>query len=133
MDVASAALECVREYQVDQLYNRGFVRGLLEVSKCQLFRIALQFDVGLVHIGDRLHHLIEVLFLSGPVRLFNSFQNGSFRSHHRLNVEAGHELDIVHGEHIGGINHGNRERGAYSAQRKNLISLGSFVRDQLDD
>src|SRR5206468_3900578 len=53
--------------------------------------------------------------------------------HHRLDVEAGHELDIVHRKNVGRIDHGDGEGSSYAAQRKNLVSLGGFVGNQLDD
>src|SRR5581483_1437609 len=66
------------------------------------------------------------------ISFFDSFKNRAFRGHHRLDVETGHELDIVHGEDVGGIDHGNRERCAHAAQGKNLITLGGLIRYELD-
>ncbi len=37
------------------------------------------------------------------------------RCHYRLDVVAGHELDVVHGEHVRGVGHGDCERCARTA------------------
>ena len=55
------------------------------------------------------------------------------RRHDRLDVVARHELDVVHGEHVGRIGHRDRERRARSAERNDLIFLRGLGRDQLDD
>jgi hypothetical protein len=59
--------------------------------------------------------------------------DGAFGSHDRLDVEAGHELDVVHGEDVGGIDHGDGERCAHTAERQNLVALGGLERNQLND
>ena len=68
-----------------------------------------------------------------PVCLLDARENRAFRSDHRLDIEAGHELDIVHGEHVRRIDHGDGERCTHSAQRKDLVAFRSLKRDQLDD
>ena len=60
-------------------------------------------------------------------------QDRALRRHHRLDIEAGHELDIVHGEDVGRIDHGDGQRRAHAAQRQDLVALGGFERNQLDD
>ena len=76
---------------------------------------------------------LEIFFLGRAVGLLDARQDGAFRSHDRLDVEAGHELDVVHGEDVRGIDHGDGERRAHAAQRKNLVALGGLKRNQLDD
>jgi len=56
----------------------------------------------------------------------------SFRSHDRLDVEASHELDVVHRKHIGGSTMAMVRRRANAAQRKNLVTFGGFEGNQLD-
>ena len=53
--------------------------------------------------------------------------------HHRLDVVARHELDVVHGEHVGRVGHRDRERGARSRERDDLVLLRRLGGDQLDD
>ena len=52
---------------------------------------------------------------------------------HRLDVVARHELDVVHGEHVGRVGHRDRERGARSRERDDLVLLRRLGGDQLDD
>ncbi len=93
----------------------------------------MHFNVGVVHIGYGLHDLVEVFFLRAAVGFFNSVEDRALGSHHRFNVETGHELDIVHGKHVRGIDHGDGQRCTYPAQRQNLITLRGLVGNQLDD
>ena len=51
----------------------------------------------------------------------------------RFDVVARHELDVVHGEHVGRIGHRDRERRAGPAERNDLVFLRGFGGDQLDD
>ena len=56
-----------------------------------------------------------------------------FRRHDRLDVVAGHELDVVHREDVGRIRHRDRERAAGAAERDDLILARGLGRDELDD
>ena len=61
------------------------------------------------------------------------FADRRFRRDHRLNVVARHELDVVHGEHVGRIGHRDRQRRARSAERNDLVFLRGLGGDELDD
>ncbi len=76
---------------------------------------------------------LEVFLLRGAVGLLDAFEDRAFGRDHRLDVEAGHELDIVHGEDVGRIHHGDGQRSADPAQRQNLVTLRGFERNQLYD
>ena len=67
------------------------------------------------------------------VSLVDPRQNRAFRGHYRLDIEAGHELDIVHGEDVRRIDHRDGQRCAHAAQRKNLVAFCGLERNQLDD
>src|SRR5713226_397539 len=56
-----------------------------------------------------------------------------FGSWERRGVVARHELDVVHGEHVGRIRHRDRQRRAGAAQRNDLVLLRGLGGDQLDD
>ncbi len=58
--------------------------------------------------------------------------DGRFGSDHRLDVEAGHELDVVHREDVGGIGHRDRQRGTDARERHDLIADRRLLGDQLD-
>ena len=133
VNVAGATLDCVGQDQVDQLDDRSFIGRLFQVGQLHLLFLSLQFDIRIPQVGHRLHYSFEVFLIAGPVGLFDSRVNRAFGSHHRLDIETGHELDIVHGEHVGGIDHGNGQRSTYSAQGQNLITLGRLERNELYD
>src|SRR4029078_12579053 len=50
----------------------------------------------------------------------------------RLDVVAGHELDVVHGEDIRRIGHGDGDRGAGLVDREDVVFAGDVAGDQLD-
>ena len=52
MNVAGATLHSIGEDKVDQLYDWRFIRRLLQIGQANLFRVGLQFDVGLVHVRN---------------------------------------------------------------------------------
>ena len=58
---------------------------------------------------------------------------GALRGHDRLDVVAGHELDVVHGEHVRRVRHGDRERRAGARERQDLVLPRRLGRDDLDD
>ena len=66
------------------------------------------------------------------VVLLQRVGDGLLRGHDRLDVVARHELDVVHGEHVGRVGHRQRQRGAGPAQGHDLVLLRRFRRDQLD-
>ena len=83
--------------------------------------------------GKVLHHLVEFLdALHRAVELVDGFADGGFGGDHRLDVEAGHELDVVHGEDVGRIGHRDGEGGADARERDDLVANGGFLRDELD-
>ena len=55
------------------------------------------------------------------------------RGHDRLDVVARHELDVVHGEHVGRVGHRDRQRGAGSRERDDLVLLRGLGGHELDD
>ena len=130
MNVAGAALDCVCQDDVHQLHDGRFVGHFLELVEAHFFFFRLQLHIG-VHLVHRRHHSFQIVFAGRGVGFLDALHDGGFRRHYRLNVEAGHKLDIVHGEDVGWIDHGDGQRRAYPAEWQNLISLGGLMRDQL--
>src|SRR5262249_1960573 len=64
---------------------------------------------------------------------FDRSGDGGFRSDDRLDVVAGHELDVVHREDVRWIRHRDGESGAGATQRDDLILLRRIRRNQFDD
>ena len=134
MDVAGAALDGVRENQVDQFNDGCFFRRLFQCRRIQVLLVTGQFEVGIFLVSKVLHHLAERFIVTRvAVELRNGFGNSGLRSHYWLNIEPGHKLDIVHREDVGRIGHGDGEGRADARQRHNLIPDGRVLGDQLDD
>ena len=68
-----------------------------------------------------------------PVVLVDRFLEGRLGGHDRLHVVAGHELDVVHGEHVGRVGHGDGERGPGTRERQDLVLARRLGGDDLDD
>ena len=131
MDIAGSALYCIGQYEVHEFDDGSFVCRSFEIGELHLGFLGLQFNVGLTQFGHRLHDLLKVFLIAAAVRFLNAFLDRTLRCHHRFDIETGHELDIVHGEDVGRIDHGDSQRCTHPAQWQNLVALGSLKRDQL--
>ncbi len=134
VDVAGAALHGVGQDQVAELDDGSFLGRSFERRQIHHFRFfAGEFERGVVG-GQVLHHLVEFFYaLDFAVEFVNRLADRRFGSHHWLDVEASHELDVVHREDVRRISHRNRESGANPRERDDLIANGGLLRNQLDD
>ena len=135
VNVAGAALDGIGQHHVHQLDDGSFVGRLLQFLQVRFLalRSAPRRSAASPSVVHRLHDLLEIFLFGSAVGLIDALDDGAFRGHDRLDVEAGHELDIVHGEDVGGIDHGDGERSADAAERQYLIAFRGFVGNQLDD
>ena len=148
VDVARALLNGRHQHDVHELDDRRFAALLLERLGADLLHVLEDLDV--VGAGDR--HLLDRLGghleragarrvtragrrrrLAERVVARDRVADRRLGRHDRLDVVARHELDVVHGEHVGGVGHRDRERGARPAERDDLVLLRGLGRDQLDD
>ena len=65
-----------------------------------------RFENNLIHGDGRQLNLSR-----SSVVLGDSLLNACFGNHHRFDVQAGHELYVVHRKHIGRVDHCEREAG----------------------
>ena len=72
------------------------------------------------------HGAVRVIALDG-------LEDGGFGGDDRFDVVARHELDVVHGEHVGRIRDRNRQRRAGAAERDDLVLLDRLGGNELDD
>jgi hypothetical protein len=105
VNVAGAALDRVGEDQIDELDDGSFVGGFFQGRQ-----VHFRFFGGQLHLGffagQVLHDLFQLFSgFYGAVELADGLGDGRFGGDDRLDVEAGHELDVVHGEDVGGIGH----------------------------
>ena len=63
----------------------------------------------------------------------NGLPDGGLGDHDRFNGEARHELQVVHGEDVGGIDGGDGQGGAGPTQRQNLVFPRRLQRNELHD
>ena len=60
---------------------------------------------------------------AGSVIFFDRLNNGAFGCHNSFDIVAGHEFDVVDGEYIGGVDHGDGDRGAGAIDRHDAVFL----------
>ena len=79
------------------------------------------------------HDLLQLERRGGAVVPVDGRLDPQLGGHDRLDVVAGHELDVVHGEDVRRIGHGDGDRGAGLVDRKDVVLPGDVAGDQLDD
>ena len=135
MNIACASLERFHQEVVNQLDDGSIFRRRRELAIAQLFGVLFQlkgFAILIGEVHDFIDEPLRLFALGSPVVFFDGLEYGLFRGDHRLNVEAGHELDVVQCEYVGRIHHRHGQRRAHAAQRQNLILRRRFLRNQLD-
>jgi hypothetical protein len=128
VNVAGAPLHRIGEHQVHELDDGSFVGRFLQFLEFEFLLFGgTSISSAFAGVVQSLHHLLELFLLRSAVGLVDALDDRAFRGHDRFDIEAGHELDIVHGKDVGGVHHGDGERSADAAERQNLIALGGFV------
>jgi len=136
VDVGSRALDGVGDEQVHQLDDGRFLAGALKLVHIHLFLFFLDLEVEFVLLllnGELVIHLLQLDGVRRAVVFLDRPGDGALRGDHRLDIEARHELDVVHGEHVGRVRHRDRQRGARAAERENLVLLRGLGGNKLDD
>ncbi len=83
-------------------------------------------------VGEVLHHLLQLDRVRRAVVLVDRDAQRGFRSHHRVDVVARHELDVVHGEDVGRVDHRQRDLGADLRDRKDGVLARDVGGNDLD-
>ena len=138
MDVTGPLLQGAGQDPVDQLDDGGFPGGLPQVfhGSGRLFAPApFGLVAGRRSALDRgaCAPLFELQGEAGAIVLSDSPPDGGLGGHHRLDGEACHELQVVHGQDVGGVDGGDRQGCAFPTQRQNLVLAGRLRRNELDD
>jgi len=135
VDIGGRALDGVGDEQVHQLDDGRFLAGALKLVHIHLFLFFLDLEVEFVLLlldGELVIHLLQLDGVRRAVVFLDRPGDGALRCDHRLDIEARHELDVIHGEHVGRVSGGNGQSGTDAAQRDDLVFLGGFQGDQLD-
>ena len=110
MNVAGTPFYSVGENQIHQLDDGRFLGGFFQCRQVHFLFFRRKFHVAAFFGAEVLHHFGEFFAaLHLPIELSDCFVHGGFRGNHWLDIEAGHELDVVHRKDVGGINHGDGE------------------------
>ena len=68
----------------------------------------------------------------GRIILVDGCDDGLFAGDDDLDVEAGHEFEVVNGEHVGRIAHGDHQGLSHAVDRQTAVLDGFVPRDQLE-
>ena len=82
---------------------------------------------------SRLRTLLQNDGARRAVVLVDRLAQRDLGGHDRLDVVARHELDVVHGEHVGRISHRDRQRRAGFVHGQDTVLAGHLARHDLDD
>ena len=99
MNIGSALSHRLIDHAPDQLYN-GRIIDILTVHILLLFHLAF-FLPGILFQG-RIHFRLAIVTVQ-------SQHHTARGSHHRLHLQVGDDIDIVHGSPIHGVGHGYSE------------------------
>ncbi len=137
VDVGGAALDGVRQDDVDEPDDGSlfpFLDELLEVDGVLLFLVHdLERGVGGVDGRHLLHDLLQLEGVRGAVVPVDRVLEGDLGSDDRLDVVAGHELQVVHREDVRRVGHRDGERRARLVDRQDVVLARDVRRDQLQD
>jgi hypothetical protein len=129
VDVRRRLLDRVGQDQVHQLDDRGVLGGLAELRGVDGVLVVLQrLDVLVV---ERLHDVFD--HAGRIVVLVDRVPDGGLRRDDGLDLEPGHELDVVDGEDVARVGHGDGEDVACAIDGDDLVFLRDLGRDELND
>lgn len=111
-----------------------FVRFLGQGVDVELFRLLVQ-DLEIAGAGVLVEvflHLLELEGVGGAVVLVDRGADRGPGGDHRLDVVVGHELDVVHREDVGRIEHRDSDLGPGLGHRHDGVFAGDVGGDDLD-
>ena len=134
VDVRGALLDRVGEDDVHQADDRRFLGLLLQHLEVEILVLVEHFERGVRRgVGEVLHDLLELDGVRRAVVLVDRDAQRGFRGDHGIDVVPRHELDVVHGEDVGRVDHRQGHFGADLGDRKDGVLARDVGRDHLDD
>src|SRR4029453_8302047 len=103
MDVAGSLFDKFGENEIHELDDWRFFDYLSEVADVQIAVLLFLHDLH-ASIFDPGDDFLECL--GGTVQRNDGPSVRALGAHHCLDLQAGHKLDVVNGEDIGGVGHG---------------------------
>ncbi len=126
MDVGRPAFDRVGQNDVDEPDDRCFVGLLGQGVDVELFGLIVEyFEVAAATVlVEVFHDLLEFEGVGGAVVFVDGATDCALGRDDRLDVVAGHELDVIHREHVGGVQHGDGDLGAGLGHRHDGVLAG---------
>ncbi len=119
--------------RLHELDDRRLFRRIGEGVDVHLVFFLENLEVGRLGGLKVFHDLLQLEGRGGAVVVVDSRLDPQLRGHDRLDVVAGHELDVVHGEDVRRIGHGDGDRGAGLVDREDVVFARDVARNELDD
>jgi hypothetical protein len=107
----------------------GLGRERLDV---ELFFVLENLEIRGIRALEVFHDLLELDRRGCAVVVVDRSLDAELGRHHGLDVVAGHELDVVHGEHVGRVRHRDRDGRAGLVDRQDVVLARDVGGDQLD-
>ncbi len=133
VDVRRPPFDGVGQDEVHELDDRrlfGRIDQRVEVHLLFFFEDLQVRALGLLKV---FHDLLQFERGGRTVVVVDRPLDAQLGGHDRLDVVAGHELDVVHGEDVRRIGHGDRDRGSGLVDRQDVVLTGDVGGDHLDD
>ena len=131
MDVGGAALDGVGQDDVDQLDHRRLLDLVLHAGEVEVLLVVQHLEVAAALL-EVLHDLLELDGVGGAVVAVDGAADGALGGDHRLDLVAGHELDVVHGEDVRRVDHRHGDGGAGLRDRQDRVLARDVGRDDLE-
>ena len=137
VDVGGAAFDGVGEDDVHQAHHGRLVRLLFEGVDIKFFGLVVEhLEIATAPAGTVVEVFHDLLQLEGVGRAVVAVDRRTdlrLGGEHRLDRVTGHELDVVHREHVGRVQHRDGDFGAGFRHRHDRVFAGNVGRDDLDD
>ena len=133
VDIGSVSLDGVGENDVDQAHDRCVFGRFFERSEIELFFLFQNLEIGIDDVLFQVvHHLLQLDGVGRTVIAIDGSTKRRLGSDHRLDVVAGHELDVVHREDVGWIDHRESDLGTGLRYWKDRVLPGNVRRNDLN-
>ena len=134
VDVRCAAAQRVGENQVDQLDDGSFAGRLAQGLEVDVLVCIDDLELArrIQLLGQVAHHLADLRVVLGSVEPVDGFLDGTLRGDQRLDTQSGGELEVVHGNDVGRIDHRYLEDLVVDQQRHHEIPPRHLGRHQIE-
>jgi len=133
MDIGGIPFDGVGQDDVDEANDRCLLGLLLQGLEIDVLFFVEDFEVRVLVLLEVLHDLLELDRVRASVVLIDRSAQRRIGSHDRLDVVAGHELHVVHGEDVGRVHHGDGQLGPRLGNRKDGVLASDLSWNDADN